>query len=156
MIKATRYVAITTDETTTIDTRGYISIHCYIIEDWIRVPLSIHIQKLESNRASADNLLSLSMDALATKCGLEPTEIAVKLICIGADGISAFQGPITSVTIQIIKDFTPFLVGQHYKGHKLNLALKILLEMGIVASIEDLLKAIHTYFDNSLKKYVKI
>jgi hypothetical protein len=48
MLIAAQYIALTADETSAVDNLSYIVIHVYILQDWTRVPLLLHINKLES------------------------------------------------------------------------------------------------------------
>jgi hypothetical protein len=52
-------------------------------------------------------------------------EIASKLICFGADGVSTFQRHKTSVTTQIHKKYAPFFLGIHCFSYEMNLAIQI-------------------------------
>jgi len=90
VIQSANYIAFIADETTTVDNCSYIAVHCYVVQNWTRVPMLILLQKLEANGASADNLTSLIMSALSVKVQLNGDTIASRLICFGADGIAAF------------------------------------------------------------------
>jgi hypothetical protein len=48
MLAAASYISLTADETSAIDNCSYIVIHVYMLQDWVRVPLVLHLQKLES------------------------------------------------------------------------------------------------------------
>jgi hypothetical protein len=48
MLAAAQYISLTADETSAVDNLSYIVIHVYILQDWLRVPLVLHINKLES------------------------------------------------------------------------------------------------------------
>jgi hypothetical protein len=47
MLVTAPYISLTTDETSTIDNLSYIVIHVYVLQDWVRVPIVLHINKLE-------------------------------------------------------------------------------------------------------------
>jgi hypothetical protein len=49
--------------------------------------------------ATANNLTELLMGLLSFKGGLDDASIASKLVCFGADGVSAFQGKRTGMTV---------------------------------------------------------
>ena len=74
--------------------------------------------------ATANCLTELLMDLLVTKWSMNSDAIACKLHCFEADGVSAFQGKRTGVTLQIKKNFAPFATGVHCHAHKINLAVK--------------------------------
>jgi hypothetical protein len=86
--------------------------------------------------ATANNLTELLMWSLSYKGGLDDDAIASKLLCFGADGVSAFQGKRTGVT-----------------AHKINLVVKTLSELPVFHAIEDLMCVSHAYFSHSPKKY---
>jgi hypothetical protein len=48
MLAATQFIFLTADETSTVDNLSYIVIHVYLLQDWMRVPIILHINKLES------------------------------------------------------------------------------------------------------------
>jgi hypothetical protein len=48
MLAAAQYISLTADETITIDNCSYIVVHAYLLQDWVRVPIILHLQKLES------------------------------------------------------------------------------------------------------------
>jgi hypothetical protein len=52
MLAATSYISLTADETSAVDNCSYIVIHVYLMQDWVRVPLILHLQKLESGTVS--------------------------------------------------------------------------------------------------------
>jgi hypothetical protein len=93
------------------------------------------------------------MGSLFFKGGLDQDAIATKLLCFGADGVSAFQGKRTGVTVQIKKKFAPFSTGVHYHAHKINLAVKTLSQLSIFHSIEEVMRVAYSYFSHSPKKF---
>jgi hypothetical protein len=119
MIQAASYIAVTTDETSACDNHSYIVVHVYVIQNWARIPLLITLQKLESDGANADNLTFVIMGVVAIRGGLQPEEVIKKLLCFGADGVSAFQGKKTGVTKQIQSKHAPFVMGVHCMAHRI-------------------------------------
>jgi hypothetical protein len=105
--------------------------------------------------ATANGLTELLMGALSTKGGLPDDAIAYKILCFGADGISAFQGKKTGITIQIKNKFAPFVAGIQCHAHKINLAVKTLSQLSIFQAVEDLMRLSHAYFAHSPKKYTE-
>jgi hypothetical protein len=51
LLAAASYLSLTADETTAVDNYSYIAVHCYVLQDWNRVPLLLHLQKMESGNA---------------------------------------------------------------------------------------------------------
>jgi hypothetical protein len=61
MLATASYISLTADETSAVDNCSYIVIHVYLMQDWIRVPLILHLQKLESGnvfRVPCSSLIS--------------------------------------------------------------------------------------------------
>jgi hypothetical protein len=48
MLAAAQFISLTADETSAVDNLSYIVIHVYLLQDWVRVPIILHINKLES------------------------------------------------------------------------------------------------------------
>lgn len=65
-VKKTNYVALTCDEVTSIDNGSWISIHAYVMQDWIRIPLFISLEEVV-NGAHVDNLIIVLMSDLEQK-----------------------------------------------------------------------------------------
>jgi hypothetical protein len=76
--------------------------------------------------ATANGLTELLMGSLGNKGGLNDDATTSKLVCFGADGVSAFQGKCTGVIVQIKQNFAPHATGIHYMAHKIDLAVKTL------------------------------
>lgn len=152
MIKSAQFIALTCDETTGVDNCSYIVVHVYIMLDWVRVPLLLTLQKLESDGATADNLTTLLMGIVGVRGDLDALAIATKLVCFGADGVSAFQGCRTGVTVQFKAKHAPHVIGVHCMAHRVNLAMKTLSRLDLFHAVEDLCKLCHNYFAHSPKR----
>lgn len=92
LINAASYIAVTCDESTGVDNTSWMAFYVYVMQNWSRKPLLITLQKLEADGATADALLSTITGILELHVGLDRDAIASKLVCFGADGVSAFQG----------------------------------------------------------------
>jgi hypothetical protein len=57
MVLAANYIALSCDETTAIDNCNYMCVHIYVMLYWVRFPMLVNIQKLESDGGTSDNLL---------------------------------------------------------------------------------------------------
>ena len=152
MIQASNFIALSVDETSTIDNTSVIVIHAYVLCDWGRQSLMIALSKLESDGATADSLTRVIMSALLVNSGLDPTAIASKLLCFGVDGVAAFQGHKNGVTKQIKEEFAPYANEQHCCAHKLQLAAQVLSETELMSTVEDVLQTTHAYFAHSPKR----
>ena len=152
MIQTSNFIALSADETSTIDNTTVIVIHAYVLCNWGRQSLMIALSKLESDGATADSLTHVIMSALLVNSGLDPTAIASKLLCFGVDGVAAFQGHKNGVTKQIKEEFSPYANGQHCCAHKLQLAAQVLSETELMSTVEDVLQTTHAYFAHSPKR----
>ena len=90
MIQASNFIALSADETSTIDNTSVIVIHVYVLCNWSKQSLMIALSKLKSVGATADFVTRVILSALLVNTGLDPTAIASKLLCFGADGVAAF------------------------------------------------------------------
>ena len=63
-----------------------------------------------------------------------------------------FHGMKGGVTMQLQREFAPFLIGMHCSSYKTNLAMHIVSKIAIVNKGESLLFALHVCFSKSSKK----
>ncbi len=70
IISIVNYVALTCDEVNTMDNGSWISIHTYIMQNWVKVPMLLSLQKVVDG-ARVDNLTIVIMEALQNG-GLNP------------------------------------------------------------------------------------
>ena len=151
---ATNYVALTCDKVTTIDNGPWISIHAYVVQNWSRVPYMISLQKVEEGSGSY-NLIIVIMGALRGDANMERLALAKTLLCLGANGVSTFQGPKTWVTLQIHIKYVSVALSVHCMAHHCNLAFKTLSKLDIISHIEGLSKSSHAYFKHSPKRHLE-
>jgi hypothetical protein len=50
MLQATSYISLIADETLAVDNCSYIVVHVYMPQDWVQIPIILHLQKLESGQ----------------------------------------------------------------------------------------------------------
>jgi azurin len=50
MLAAINYIALIVDETNIVDNSSYIVVHAYLLQNWERIPLILHLQKLEPGK----------------------------------------------------------------------------------------------------------
>ena len=86
---AAPYIVLTCDETTTMDNGSWMSIHVYTCQNWMRVPFLIELEKIV-DAPTADHFTALLLQALERRGGINAGDIARKLLCFGADGITVF------------------------------------------------------------------
>jgi hypothetical protein len=63
IISIANYVVFTCDEMNTMDNGGWVLIHAYVMQNWVRVPMLFSLQKVV-DVARADNLIVVIMDDL--------------------------------------------------------------------------------------------
>jgi hypothetical protein len=152
LVQNVSFIALSADETSTIDNQSIIVIHVYVTSHWAHQSLMVALVKMESNGATSDSLTKVIMSVLKVNYGLDSQAIASKILCFRADGVAAFQGFKNGVTKQIKEDHAPFAMGMHYCAHHLQLCAKSLSQLDLMASIEALLLHSHSYFAHSPKK----
>jgi hypothetical protein len=62
-ISIVNYVAFTCDEVNFMDNGSWISIHTYMMLNWVKVPMMFSLQRVV-NGSGADNLIFVIMEAL--------------------------------------------------------------------------------------------
>ena len=154
LVQEARYIAVMVDEVTTVDNGSWLSVHCYVVKNWIRIPLLISLQRV-TTAANSNNITTLIMDSVMSGGGLDRPMLARKLLCFGADGAATLQGCHNGVTVQIQQNYAPFAVGMHCVAHRCNLTFKALSKHGVFVAIEKVLAAAHTYFSKSPKRYLE-
>ena len=154
LVQEARYIAVTVDEVTTVDNGSWLSVHCYVVKDWIRMPLLVSLQRV-TTAANSNNITTLIMDSVLSSGGLDRPMLASKLLCFGADGAATLQGCHKGVTVQIQQNYAPFAMGMHCVAHRCNLAFKALSKHGVFTVIEKTLAAAHAYFSKSPKRYIE-
>ena len=41
LVESANFLAVTVDEATGVDNASYLSVHCYVVRDWVRMPLLV-------------------------------------------------------------------------------------------------------------------
>ncbi len=73
-------------------------------------------------------------------------DVANKVVCFGAIGVTIFQGLKTIVTIQFMNKHNPFFASNHYMAHRCNLVMQTFSSMSLVAKIEALFFSMYIYY----------
>ena len=153
LISEALYLAVTCDETIVVDNSLWLCLHVYGIENWGQKPLLQTLQKSNLDGYTSDSFLAVIIGILTHHGKIKADEIAAKLICFGADGVSSFQNCRNGVSKQLLENWSPYVFQVHYCGHRFNLVVKTLNDLEIVSDMEDLVKVVHAYFVHSFKKY---
>jgi hypothetical protein len=79
-------------------------------------------------------------------CGLGVEELARKLVSIGCDRSSVFQGHQIGVTMQFKNKVSSFIIGVHCFAHQTNLGIITLLNVLLVHQLEGILQSMYVFF----------
>jgi hypothetical protein len=143
---------LTYDEVTIVDNQIWIFVHVYVVnKDYFHLPYLLALERVEGGTGS-NNLTKLITSFWKEHGGMSRKDIQAKLLCFGIDGASDFQGNRNEVTIQLVREFAPFLLGIHCCGHRLNLDVQSLAETDIISQMEALLTTLPAYFVKLPKK----
>jgi hypothetical protein len=85
----------------------------------------------------------LIMNFLMTQGDIKNEDLASKLVCFGANGISTFQRFRLGVTFQIQCQYVPFVVGAHCMAHQTNFVLQTFSNLPLVFHIEIFLQCLY-------------
>jgi hypothetical protein len=92
IVSIANYVAFTCDEVNMVDNGNWISIHAYVMQNWVRILILISLQKVVS-RTRVNDLTIVIMEALQKGGGLSFKSTTQKLIYFGDDGVGIFKEP---------------------------------------------------------------
>jgi hypothetical protein len=130
-----RYVALNYDEISITNNQFKLFVHCYVMQNWIKIPIIIFLDKVFEGSRS-DNLTKVIMEALMIVGCLLKDQNAQILICFKADGVNVFHGTINGVTKQIKDNYTPHFIGFHCMAHHTNLVGQTLSKLPLVISFK--------------------
>jgi hypothetical protein len=68
-LTTTQYVSINYDEVSTLDNQSWLLVHCYVVENWVRIPILISIDGLLEG-FGFKNLTKVTMEALTIRGGM--------------------------------------------------------------------------------------
>jgi hypothetical protein len=105
--------------------------------------------------ATSNNIFVFMLKCLLEFGGLSLEELCEKLVNIGCNGSSVFQGHKKGVTHQFEEKVVPFVIRVHYFVHKTNLVVIILSDVLFVHQLEFLLQSFYAFFAHNLKKFAK-
>ncbi len=75
VVQATHYVALNCDEVSTVNNQELLFIHCYVVQNWVRIPILISLDKVVASSRN-DNLTKVIMEAIMISGGLPRNQIA--------------------------------------------------------------------------------
>jgi hypothetical protein len=119
------------------------------------MPHLLHLSCV-SESGTSDHLTNVIMHVLLCEGGLSREQIASKLVCFGAEGISTFQGAKRCVNIQIREKWAPFSLGANCCNHRVNLVVKTLSKYPMVSRLERIFQSMYLYFCKSNKCHAEL
>jgi hypothetical protein len=85
------FIVVSAYEITTIDNTQWVSIHLYMVQCWKRIPILLCVESI-GVFATSNNIFGLMVNGLLKFGGLGLEELARKLVSMGCNGSSIFQG----------------------------------------------------------------
>ncbi len=134
----TSFITVNADEVTIIDNIQWLSIHLYMVQQWKRIPILLYMETINMF-ATSNNIFVFMLKCLLEFGGLRLEEFCEKLVNIGCNGSSVFQGHKIRVTQQFKKKVVPFVTGVHCFAHKTNLIVITMSDVPFVHQFEFLL-----------------
>jgi hypothetical protein len=78
-VRSARFISLSCDEVTSTDNGSWISIHCYVVQNWSTVPILINLERVQEQATSA-NLLHIILSAVKLKGGVHGDNLVQKLM----------------------------------------------------------------------------
>lgn len=69
LISLARFIVVTVDEVTAVDNSSHLFVHIYVVQNWIRVPLLICLQRFEGS-LNDETITDLIVGSIAAEGGL--------------------------------------------------------------------------------------
>jgi len=151
---AASFIMVNVDEVTAINNTQWLLIHLHMVEQWRRIPILLCVETICMSTISK-NMFAFMLKCLFEFGGLGLEELCEKLVSIGCNGSSMFQGHKMRVTHQFKEKVAHFVIGVHYFVHKTNLAIIILSNVHFVHWLEHFLQSLYAFFTHSLNFFVE-
>ncbi len=87
IVAGSRYVVISCDEITMIDNQLWITINCYVVQNWCCLFLLISLKHVIERRGF-DHLIKVIVDSLKKHVGVFDANVAAILLSFGVDGVN--------------------------------------------------------------------
>jgi len=85
------FIVVSADEIITIDNKQWLSIHLYMVQCWKKIAILLCVESMGVSTTS-NNIFGLIVKDLLKFGGLRLEELARKLVSMGCNGSSIFQG----------------------------------------------------------------
>jgi hypothetical protein len=107
------------DEMIMIDNQKWISMHVYMMKNWVRTPLLLIFQWIKMG-ATIENIMVIILQNSIKFKGLVEEEFIFWCVCLRCDGDSMFQGHHTSIIVQAKDNAISYFINLHCMKHKTN------------------------------------
>jgi hypothetical protein len=111
------------DEITTFDTKFWISIHGYVLENWWWILVLLNLEKVIDS-FTIENIRNVMLWTLVIQGGFTKAKIGKKLVSIGTNGGSMFAGCKIGVLVQMKEKLALYLVAMRCCAHCTNLTIQ--------------------------------
>ncbi len=118
--------------------------------NWTKIPILFCLNQV-SVYATSNNIFVLMFKWFLEFGGSRFKTSGGKLVNMGCNGTSVFQGHQTNMTLQFKGKVTPFLNGVHCFAHETNLVLVTLLNINLVCWLEGILQNMYEIFTHNPK-----
>jgi hypothetical protein len=139
-INGINFLFVNANEVTKIDNASWISLHFYVIQGYNQSIILVCVKKVDV-QGTTSNVFQLMLRSLDSFAGVSAKDLGLKLISMGCDGNSVFQGARVGGTTQMKEIVVPFMIKVHCFVHLTNLVVLVLLKLSLVTWLEVLLQA---------------
>lgn len=98
--KKAKFISLSIDEVTTVKNTTWVCIHVYNLENHIRTPHLLGVVKMVA-KYTVKNLHKIVVSHLKDIAGMTDYKIAMKLVCVEADGTSVMQDHQTGLCVRL-------------------------------------------------------
>jgi hypothetical protein len=110
VVVVANFISVNNNEVIAIDNTFWISLQLYGVQGWKQIPLLACLKKV-GVQGTIENIFHLMLTTIVTFGGLNGEELGAKLISMGYDGSSVFQGARVGVSTQMKENVVPFFIG---------------------------------------------
>ncbi len=146
------FITISANEVTSIKNTQWCSIHLYVVQNWTKIAILFCLDQVDVY-ATFNNIFVLMFKWFLEFGGLRLKTMGGKLVNVGCNGTSVFQGHRTNMTLQFKEKVTPFLNGVHCFAHETNLVMLTLSNLDLVCQLEGILQNMYAFFTHNPKKF---
>ncbi|KAG2433625.1 hypothetical protein HYH02_012554 [Chlamydomonas schloesseri] len=150
-VKKAEFIGISLDEATDVSNKSWMCVHVYFMDGWHREAAFVDLVEL-TEAPDAKYLARVLLSTLRARLGLSARDLARMVVGIGADGAGVMAGEHSGVLRRMTDGATPYAITIWCMAHRGNLAAKKLSGTPVVAKIESLVAAAHSFHSTSAKR----